>query len=312
MGVTRFELVTSSVSGKRSPPEPNARFYREQQGYFISFRSLCQPLFLKNLANFFFGGGDARIRTGGEGFAGLCLTTWPRRHFPEKEPAVKTGSLFTWSGQRGSNPRPQPWQGCALPAEPCPRCLNYITHMPLLMQVLFFKNCHLFFELHEIALHLRIRRGAISFLRRSENELFGPKGLQPVFISSEHQCFRCGIFIGMALGSSHAFASMPLFGTSLLTRSAMTLGSQPNSTTVEPDTIQEGGSSLQDRGLQDRKHLDGCCHPMGQSRFRNNPRMLPKRIRQRKRAFSGPFKIRWCRRRDLNPHARYMGTSTSS
>ena len=25
-------------------------------------------------------GGDARIRTGGEGFAGLCLTTWPRRH----------------------------------------------------------------------------------------------------------------------------------------------------------------------------------------------------------------------------------------
>ena len=24
-------------------------------------------------------GGDARIRTGGEGFAGLCLTTWPRR-----------------------------------------------------------------------------------------------------------------------------------------------------------------------------------------------------------------------------------------
>ena len=24
-------------------------------------------------------GGDARIRTGGEGFAGLCLTTWPLR-----------------------------------------------------------------------------------------------------------------------------------------------------------------------------------------------------------------------------------------
>ena len=26
-----------------------------------------------------------------------------------------------WSGQRGSNPRPPPWQGGALPAEPCPR-----------------------------------------------------------------------------------------------------------------------------------------------------------------------------------------------
>ena len=25
-------------------------------------------------------GGDDRIRTGGEGFAGPCLTTWPRRH----------------------------------------------------------------------------------------------------------------------------------------------------------------------------------------------------------------------------------------
>ena len=24
------------------------------------------------------------------------------------------------------------------------------------------------------------------------------------------------------------------------------------------------------------------------------------------------FKFRWCRRRDLNPHARYVGTSTSS
>ncbi len=26
-----------------------------------------------------------------------------------------------WSGQRDSNPRPQPWQGCALPTEPCPQ-----------------------------------------------------------------------------------------------------------------------------------------------------------------------------------------------
>lgn len=25
-------------------------------------------------------GGDDRIRTGDKGFAGLCLTTWPRRH----------------------------------------------------------------------------------------------------------------------------------------------------------------------------------------------------------------------------------------
>ena len=31
-------------------------------------------------------GGDARIRTGGKGFAGLCLTTWPRRRL--KKPTV--------------------------------------------------------------------------------------------------------------------------------------------------------------------------------------------------------------------------------
>ncbi len=28
---------------------------------------------------------------------------------------------FKWSGQRDSNPRPSPWQGDALPTEPCPR-----------------------------------------------------------------------------------------------------------------------------------------------------------------------------------------------
>ena len=25
--------------------------------------------------------------------------------------------ILKWSGKRGSNSRPQPWQGCALPAE---------------------------------------------------------------------------------------------------------------------------------------------------------------------------------------------------
>ena len=66
-------------------------------------------------------GGENRIRTGGEGFAGLCLTTWPSR-----PGTIRAGVLYVagpdvqWSGQRGSNPRPPPWQGGALPAEPCP------------------------------------------------------------------------------------------------------------------------------------------------------------------------------------------------
>ena len=73
-------------------------------------------------------GGDARIRTGGEGFAGPCLTAWPRR-LAWKRPALRGNRPLgvRWSGQRGSNPRPQPWQGCALPTEPCPPARRYYT-----------------------------------------------------------------------------------------------------------------------------------------------------------------------------------------
>ena len=37
-----------------------------------------------------------------------------------KKAADFSTAVFTWSGQRDSNPRPSPWQGDALPAEPCP------------------------------------------------------------------------------------------------------------------------------------------------------------------------------------------------
>ena len=64
-------------------------------------------------------GGDEQIRTADKGFAGLCLTTWPRRHVKRPRTVLRVVGFF-WSGQRDSNPRPQPWQGCALPTEPCP------------------------------------------------------------------------------------------------------------------------------------------------------------------------------------------------
>ena len=38
---------------------------------------------------------------------------------------IKIKTAKSWSGKRGSNSRPQPWQGCALPAELFPQ-------MPLL------------------------------------------------------------------------------------------------------------------------------------------------------------------------------------
>ena len=63
-------------------------------------------------------GGEARIRTGGKGFAGPCLTTWPLRHM-KKADSHRPGNA--WSGLRGSNPRPPPWQGGALPTALSPR-----------------------------------------------------------------------------------------------------------------------------------------------------------------------------------------------
>ena len=81
-------------------------------------------------------GGGGRNRTGVHGFAGRCITTLlPRQGFctaleqfvtnrlfavPIKKKGSKA-SLRDWSGKRGSNSRPQPWQGCALPTELFPR-----------------------------------------------------------------------------------------------------------------------------------------------------------------------------------------------
>ena len=99
-------------------------------------------------------GGSSRSRTGVHGFAGRCITTLPssqcnEANFSQKNRVKRTflypillrptlsrifiGQCFlrgsarpivifitaieTWSGKRDSNSRPQPWQGCALPAE---------------------------------------------------------------------------------------------------------------------------------------------------------------------------------------------------
>ena len=36
-------------------------------------------------------------------------------------------NVLTLSGKRGSNSRPQPWKGCALPTELFPRCLSALV-----------------------------------------------------------------------------------------------------------------------------------------------------------------------------------------
>ena len=57
--------------------------------------------------------GDDRIRTGDEGFADPCLTTWPRRQ-SQTGRSTACRSIFQ-SGRRDSNSRPSPWQGDVLP-----------------------------------------------------------------------------------------------------------------------------------------------------------------------------------------------------
>ena len=54
-----------------------------------------------------------------EGFADPCLTTWPRH------PIWSDDYHSIWSGRRGSNSLPPPWQGGALPDELRPhiRCI---------------------------------------------------------------------------------------------------------------------------------------------------------------------------------------------
>ena len=64
-----------------------------------------------------------------EGFADPCLTTWPRHHiWSEYFHSI-------WSGRRGSNSLPPPWQGGALPDELRPhiRCICPCT-LPLVFQ----------------------------------------------------------------------------------------------------------------------------------------------------------------------------------
>ena len=70
-------------------------------------------------------GGRGGNRTRDGGFADLCLTTWPPCRHNEKGP----GGPLSWSGKPGSNRRPQPWQGCALPTELFPQSLQ-LRHVP--------------------------------------------------------------------------------------------------------------------------------------------------------------------------------------
>ena len=48
-------------------------------------------------------GGEARIRTGGKGFAGLCLTTWPLRQKGPRETVRKCNGADNGARTRDPN-----------------------------------------------------------------------------------------------------------------------------------------------------------------------------------------------------------------
>ncbi len=123
MGCGAEALLAAARSrfGSEGPPDPHSPPNRPS-----SNRTLCARLNggvtrQKNSTRMgcCFFGGATRNRTGDEGFADPCLTAWPWRRTLYEKAAV--AALFDWSGKRGSNPPPQPWQGCALPNELFPQ-----------------------------------------------------------------------------------------------------------------------------------------------------------------------------------------------
>ncbi len=92
MGPSGIEPLTSSVSRKRSPSELRARGPASRRRPELNRgNGFCRP-------------------------APNHSATSPKDPFGSKRPAASRPR----SGRRGSNPRPQPWQGCALPAELLP------------------------------------------------------------------------------------------------------------------------------------------------------------------------------------------------
>ena len=119
--------------------------------FFIRFITYKQKKSTENLiCEFLFkSGGDTRIRTGDQSFADSCLTTWLYRQIIYciiKNKFYYTSVIKLWSGKRGSNPRPLPWQGSALSTELFPHQHGYDIKIYISCQY-FFKTYCLFFLL---------------------------------------------------------------------------------------------------------------------------------------------------------------------
>jgi hypothetical protein len=69
-----------------------------------------------------------------------------RNHFPIRRPERCSSKPLTcgnWSGRRDSNPRPPPWQGGALPAEPRPHASGDLPRLRPLILPQRHRGCNL-------------------------------------------------------------------------------------------------------------------------------------------------------------------------
>ena len=119
---------------RRPSPVPNATNGRKEKSIACSECHNCQKR-----------GAQCKKRSPGcrlplgDGLWSRAVTGYP---YTRKAPYIAV-KCFSWSGKRGSDPRPQPWQGCALPTElfpqynPVPRGWDY-------KGTEFFLNCKLF------------------------------------------------------------------------------------------------------------------------------------------------------------------------
>ena len=87
-----------------------------------------------------------------------------------KKRLFKTEKSFDKSDRRGSNPRPQPWQGCTLPAEPLSHVLFVFLTTKLIIRYDMRKVKHIFKKIFKLFLEKKkdFSKSEKSFLRATD------------------------------------------------------------------------------------------------------------------------------------------------
>ena len=181
---SRIPQGRGSVRGKPLRVSPLAFNHPPAGDRFCAAKSPLQKRKTPTWVSFFFGAGDearTRFPASREWHSHSqepCLTSEfdalragrgsefkPARDIPKRNTILSDGVSF-WSGRRGSNSLPRPWQGRALPDELRPQTQGGLYRI----------FCGL------STLHFRFAR---------KNQVQGPKALSTPSISPPRRCFQC-------------------------------------------------------------------------------------------------------------------------